>query len=89
MLYRQMTLDEAVNTTPNSRCGCILHPGQSHAQHMDDIARDESQKFLAQAKDETRSYWDRRLALMAHTNNEIQRLREKELAMRNGEWEDG
>jgi len=62
----------------NPDCGCVIHPGQTHEEHMDDFDRRMNRKTLEKAAKEGRvtpALWN------WFCNSEIARLKEKERNM--------
>ena len=58
-------------------CGCTIHPGESHDQHMDRLWRERNRAILERADDPTRNGFQRWLSLVAYAKEEEARLSHK------------
>lgn len=64
-----------------SECGCIIHPGKTHEEHMDELDRQMNRETLEKAAKEGRitpGFWN------WFCESEIRRLQEKERNMQAG-----
>lgn len=70
-------MSKKTKSTPNPNCGCVIHPGQTHEEHMDQLDKQMNKEA-----------WERsnkgELAFYAFCQAEERRLKEKLWNMEHG-----
>ena len=76
-----LAVGSITHSIPNPDCGCVIHPNQTHEEHMDQLDREMNRETLEKAVKEGRvtpALWN------WFCNAEMLRLQDKERNMKLG-----